>query len=946
MATSSVNYKYFSNKSSEAFGGAWAQIYNRTLHQPMDLSQVQPNLDYFNLDLNDNGSTANMYKGQIVVVTSDNSTQNTNLKSTYSPFDDKTGRTGPYLIYGYNASTGINGSYYADRILTYSEQQAHYVRKYDLGSYYSGVGEWWQITRSTNNSDKELANIYRDSVKEFTNEQAIRFSYGEIFNDYTYNRAGSYAHAEGYHTYALGYASSTKGTNTITYGDFSHAEGRNTYAKGHCSHAEGRETYANGDNSHVEGITTTTNGKGSHAEGYNAYANGDYSHAEGNNNKAIGVASHAEGYHTYANKVGSHTEGYYTFAIGDYSHAEGCCTYTNEDFSHAEGYHTYANGSNSHAEGWSTYANGNNSHAEGYNTTSTGIYSHTEGQFTKSNGNHSHAEGNSTLSYGIGSHAEGYSTYANGNNSHAEGYSTYTNGNSSHAEGRDTYANGDNSHAEGNTTTAIGDNSHAEGYRTYANGHGSHVEGVFTYTNGEFSHAEGYSTYANGNNSHAEGYSTYANGGASHTEGFHTYANGEFSHAEGYYTYTLGKNSHAGGNLTYTLATSSIGHGTYIITNYESQAAFGKYNGNGTSTYTNKIFEIGIGTRNDRRKNAFDIDINGNTYIYGSAYIVGNINNGSLTNVHIHANHTYAPDTTVAAVNTQILTYAYMTSDGNFWTTYKARPVLSLNNNDNNLAFQSLTVSDHAITVNRVNLAVTTGTDKAIAVGDGATELSEDSTKGHRFVTGITQAANGKITYQVTDIYTPGLSISDTGTGTFMTGISVSDHKITVSRANPTAPNNGALNIYISNTSTNGTQDLCDFTANKSTASNVYLNNIALTNSANTFSGNQTAPAWYISSDINYKDIIDDCRTTLDEIAELPIFDYTWKLDESKTTRTGSSAQAVEKILPNLITEDNEGIKSLDYATLGTVAGIIACREIKNLKDKIDRLERLLLEKK
>ncbi|MBO5005471.1 MAG: tail fiber domain-containing protein, partial [Clostridia bacterium] len=230
--------------------------------------------------------------------------------------------------------------------------------------------------------------------------------------------------------------------------------------------------------------------------------------------------------------------------------------------------------------------------------------------------------------------------------------------------------------------------------------------------------------------------------------------------------------------------------------------------------------------------------------------------------------------------------------------------------------------------------------------GDGATELSEDSTKGHRFVTGITQAANGKITYQVTDIYTPGLSISDTGTGTFMTGISVSDHKITVSRANPTAPNNGALNIYISNTSTNGTQDLCDFTANKSTASNVYLNNIALTNSANTFSGNQTAPAWYISSDINYKDIIDDCRTTLDEIAELPIFDYTWKLDESKTTRTGSSAQAVEKILPNLITEDNEGIKSLDYATLGTVAGIIACREIKNLKDKIDRLERLLLEKK
>ena len=185
MATSSVIYNYFDKKSSEAFGGAWAQIFNRTLHQPLELSQVQPNLDYFNLDLNDQGSTANMYKGQIVVVTNDNNANNTLTNSKFSPFDDKTGKTGPYLIYGYTCSdNSINGTYYADRILTYTEQLAHYVRKYDLGAYYSGVGEWWQLTRSTYENDIELSKIYRDSEKTFSNEQAESFSYGEIFNDY------------------------------------------------------------------------------------------------------------------------------------------------------------------------------------------------------------------------------------------------------------------------------------------------------------------------------------------------------------------------------------------------------------------------------------------------------------------------------------------------------------------------------------------------------------------------------------------------------------------------------------------------------------------------------------------------------------------------------------------------------------------------------------------
>ena len=65
-------------------------------------------------------------------------------------------------------------------------------------------------------------------------------------------------------------------------------------------------------------------------------------------------------------------------------------------------------------------------------------------------------------------------------------------------------------------------------------------------------------------------------------------------------------------------------------------------------------------------------------------------------------------------------------------------------------------------------------------------------------------------------------------------------------------------------------------------------------------------------------------------------------MDEEKKLHTGSSAQAVEEILPNLVNEDNRGIKNLDYAALGTIAGILACREICKLRDKIDKLDKII----
>ena len=207
-------------------------------------------------------------------------------------------------------------------------------------------------------------------------------------------------------------------------------------------------------------------------------------------------------------------------------------------------------------------------------------------------------------------------------------------------------------------------------------------------------------------------------------------------------------------------------------------------------------------------------------------------------------------------------------------------------------------------------------------------------------ITGITQT-DGKISYSYSGLFiTPHLPITvgidDIRVGKFITNIEVlGDHLLYARRTNISAglnPNSNNIGNAITYLGTNGLGDI------------LYEKTIVFAdvNSKNTFTDDQTATAWYVSSDINYKEIIDDCKITIDEISKLPIFDYIWKLDEEKKLHTGSSAQAVEEILPNLVTEDNEGIKSLDYASLGAIAGILACREICKLRDKIDKLDKII----
>ena len=100
---------------------------------------------------------------------------------------------------------------------------------------------------------------------------------GEIFNDYTTNRAsGNYSHSEGFGTKATANYSHSEGWGTTASGHYSHSEGDTTTSSGHRSHSEGFTTLASGYASHSEGYKTTASGYASHSGGYNTVADKDY----------------------------------------------------------------------------------------------------------------------------------------------------------------------------------------------------------------------------------------------------------------------------------------------------------------------------------------------------------------------------------------------------------------------------------------------------------------------------------------------------------------------------------------------------------------------------------------------------------------------------------------------------------------------------------------------
>lgn len=96
---------------------------------------------------------------------------------------------------------------------------------------------------------------------------------------------------------------------------------------------------------------------------------------------------------------------------------------------------------------------------------------------------------------------------------------------------------------------------------------------------------------------------------------------------------------------------------------------------------------------------------------------------------------------------------------------------------------------------------------------------------------------------------------------------------------------------------------------------------------------------FFETSDARLKNFKDDIKA-LDIVSEIPTKYFTWKKEEiaeniDPKLHIGTSAQEVQKIYPDLVSENKEGILSVDYARLS----IIAIAAIKELKAEINELK-------
>lgn len=567
----------------------------RNTRQPLEENSVVT--DYNKLKEEMANSKSSIYKGQIVV------TQGTSLDEHGNEVVNTSPQYfSPYLIKNDFVSST---TYYADRIFTQSymnEYIANYVKKGQLGTLFTGVGQWADVKgrEQATSTYSEIFNDYSNNVVRNDVKYAHIEGFGNIASGdvahvegHKVEGAGTYSHVEGSYSKASGFVAHAEGDHTNASGDYSHTQGTFTSASQQAATAIGDHTVASGTNSlstgkstNAIGINSTTFGnltkaraensiagglnsealaKNAIAIGNNTLASGENSSAFGDGSTASGISSHAEGSSTASGML-SHSEGSSTTANGANAHAEGQSTIASGVASHTEGILTKAQGKSSHAEGNSSIAVGDNAHAEGNDSHATNDNAHAEGLSTNATAAQSHSEGNSTKAQGANSHAENFSTTAIADSSHTEGVSTTTtiNGTAGHAEGDHTtvsaiaaHAEGiqtlvdsgaDGSHTEGYKASTYASYSHAEGDSTQARGKGSHVEGLSSKTTADYAHAEGNKTIAAGVNSHAEGISSEANGNNSHAEGDTNIANGESSHAEGTKTHAEGARAHAEGD--------------------------------------------------------------------------------------------------------------------------------------------------------------------------------------------------------------------------------------------------------------------------------------------------------------------------------------------------------------------------------------------------------------
>ena len=107
--------------------------------------------------------------------------------------------------------------------------------------------------------------------------------------------------------------------------------------------------------------------------------------------------------------------------------------------------------------------------------------------------------------------------------------------------------------------------------------------------------------------------------------------------------------------------------------------------------------------------------------------------------------------------------------------------------------------------------------------------------------------------------------------------------------------------------------------------------------------GTAKSLGWNSYSDIRKKDVINPVTASVEDIANVRIFDFRWKKDgENGKIHFGSAAQDWQKIFPHAVVADNEGFLSMDHAGIAVGAVKTVAQEVVLLKKRVTELEKQL----
>lgn len=214
----------------------------------------------------------------------------------------------------------------------------------------------------------------------------------------------------------------------------------------------------------------------------------------------------------------------------------------------------------------------------------------------------------------------------------------------------------------------------------------------------------------------------------------------------------------------------------------------------------------------------------------------------------------------------------------------------------------------------------------------------------NRFVTqGTTQTITGNKSF------TGNLSFGSGGKLTASNGAKFQSVCIECNDSGSPADRTGEINRYSGQTlhlqydSGTGGVSMCQNKLNvtyNSSTNRVTFSEDSLFISAQTFAG---SVAYTYSSDIRLKDVINPVTASVEDIANVRIFDFRWKKDgENGNIHFGSAAQDWQTIFPHAVVADKEGFLSMDYAGIAVGAVKTVAQEVVLLKKRVTELEKQL----